>query len=363
MKLLVIIPARGGSKGLPGKNLLPVGGISLVGRAVRIGRATLAAPSLEGRVLVDTDSPDIAEEGTRWGAEVPFLREASLAGDTTPMIDNVLSAVDRMAARGFAADTVLLLQPTSPLRTVEDVAACLTAYDPQVGSLVAVVACDHPPEQSLRLAPGGTISWAFAGENPTGRRQDFAASYRPAGSVYVNAVTSLRGSRSFFLPGRTLGVPVPRAHAVDIDDLADLELARALHAERPRLAAPWPAGELAGFTWPADAPTEPGTGGGAPRTTLRELGGDRTRANGARWVAEASPLPALLAAFEQGAPPSLIVAGSLVVFRMLRACLDYPVILASSEACEHAVALALGAPGFVAPAELHPVVREIAAAL
>src|SRR5688572_26196816 len=122
--VLVVVPARGGSKGLPGKNLREVGGVSLTGRAVQVGLAFLSERALWGQMFVDTDATDIAAEGIRWGAEVPFLRPPELAADATPMADNVLHAVDRFAALGRVHDVVVLLQPTSPLRTAGDVVAC-----------------------------------------------------------------------------------------------------------------------------------------------------------------------------------------------------------------------------------------------
>jgi CMP-N,N'-diacetyllegionaminic acid synthase len=111
MKILVVVAARGGSKGLPEKNL-----------------------RRDGTVLVDTDSEEIAEEGRRWGATVPFLRPARLAGDEARMIDNVLHALDRIAEERGEHDTVVLLQPTSPLRDVEDVLACFRAFDSAIAA-------------------------------------------------------------------------------------------------------------------------------------------------------------------------------------------------------------------------------------
>ena len=100
MDVLVHIPARAGSKGLKDKNLRTVGGISLVGRAVRAGLAFLEDSGLNGLVLVDTDGERIAEEGRRHGASVPFLRPAELAGDGTPTLDTVLHAVDHLRTEG-----------------------------------------------------------------------------------------------------------------------------------------------------------------------------------------------------------------------------------------------------------------------
>jgi N-acylneuraminate cytidylyltransferase len=227
--VLVVMPARGGSKGLPGKNLREVGGISLTGRAVRVGLAFLRERALSGTVFVDTDAPDIAAEGVRHGAEAPFLRPPELAGDATPMIDNVLHAVDRFAAMGREHGVVVLLQPTSPLRETEDVLACWDAFrPPDVDSVVAVTPPDHPPEHTLRMGPDGVLTWAWPELALATRRQDLPRSLRPTGSVYVSTVDSLRRHRTFLVAGRTRGVEVPRERSVDVDTAADLALAEHL---------------------------------------------------------------------------------------------------------------------------------------
>jgi N,N'-diacetyllegionaminate synthase len=228
MKILVLVPARGGSKGLPGKNLLRVAGMSLVGRAVRVGKRFLAASGHDGTVLVDTDSEEIAAEGRRWGALAPFLRPAALAGDETPMIDNVLHAMERIASDRGEHDVVVLLQPTSPLREVEDVLGCFRAFERDAGSVISIVRADHPPQQALRLASDGELSWQWPELAPDARRQDLAPMWRPSGAVYVSSAESLRRSRAFIVPGRTRGVPMPGHRAVDVDGAEDLAYAEAV---------------------------------------------------------------------------------------------------------------------------------------
>jgi N-acetylneuraminate synthase/N,N'-diacetyllegionaminate synthase len=222
MSALVLIPARGGSKGLPGKNLREVGGISLVGRAVRAGRRFLTRAGVDGVVLVDSDAEAIVAEGRRWGAE-GRLRPAALAADATPMIDTVLAAVEHA---GAGVDAVVLLQPTSPLRTAEDVAACWAAYQPGAHpSVLSVTAADHPPEQTLRRDADGSVAWAWPEAAPDARRQDQPAGFRPSGAVYVDAVALLRKERRFLIPGVTRGVVIDGARSIDVDTASDLVLA------------------------------------------------------------------------------------------------------------------------------------------
>lgn len=231
MTLLVHVPARGGSKGLGGKNLREVNGRSLVARAVDVGRGFLQRCGTDGLVLVDTDDERIAEEGRRCGADVPFLRPAALAADETPTLDTVLHAVDRLGALGTTVDVVVLLQPTSPLRSVDDVLGCWRVFDPASRpSVVSVVAVTHPPELTVRLAADGVVRWAF-GAPPSGvRRQDLPPAYRPNGAVYIDAVKFLRERGSFVVEGETVGVPMPAERSVDVDDELDLAVAEALSA-------------------------------------------------------------------------------------------------------------------------------------
>lgn len=165
-KVLVIVPARGGSKGVPGKNLRPVAGVSLVDRAVVRGRAFVKACGLSdvATVMLDTEDERIAEEGRRWGAAVPFLRPARLAQDDTPTIDSVLFACERF---GEPIETVVLLQPTSPLCSARDIAQ--------------------------------------------------AAAFCPNGAVYVNAFAVLQEHRAFIVSELTRGVRMPWHRSVDVD--------------------------------------------------------------------------------------------------------------------------------------------------
>jgi N,N'-diacetyllegionaminate synthase len=233
MSLVCIVPARGGSKGIPDKNLRTVGGISLVGRAVRAGRGFLRRSGLTGaRLVVDTDSEAIAAEARAWGAEVPWLRPAELARDTTSTVESTLALLDRLEAAA-PIDVVVLLQPTSPLRTGADILACWQVFAPEDRpSVISIADNPHPMELSLHLGPSGTLEWVGPGAAPK-RRQDYAPSYRPSGAVYVTTVELLRSAGAFIVPGVTRGVVLPAERAVDVDHPHDLIVAEALAAARP----------------------------------------------------------------------------------------------------------------------------------
>jgi N,N'-diacetyllegionaminate synthase len=229
---LCLIPARGGSKGLPGKNLRLVGGVSLVGRAIQ---AALEFGRLAGLrdlpILVDTDSEAIAEEARRWGGQVPFLRPPELAGDAVPTATSTLAALERLERGGTAVRDVILLQPTSPLRTGGDILACWREYHPERSpSVVSLVLPQHSPDLALVGESGGTLRW-HGGEPPT-RRQDSPPSWWPSGAVFVISLALLKQERRYVVPGLSRGVVLPRERAVDVDTAEDLKEAEARLAAR-----------------------------------------------------------------------------------------------------------------------------------
>jgi len=228
VRTVIVIPARGGSKRLPWKNLLAVRGVSLVARAVVAARE-FATSTLHGRanIIVDTDSHEIAEEGRRWGAAVPFLRPPELAGDATSTIENVVFLLERLADQLPPTDAVVLLQPTSPLRRAEDITRCWAKFDPAKSpSVVSVTARSHPGELLEQREEDGTLQWA-----PGLPQQAVAPSYYVNGAVYITTPAFLRHHRAFVVPGCTRGVPLLPQRSIDIDTAGDLALADAMLAQ------------------------------------------------------------------------------------------------------------------------------------
>ena len=220
---IIIIPVRGGSKGLPGKNLKPVGGISLVGRAVRAARAACAMLG-GGRVIVDSDAEELLAEGRRWGAETPYIRPAHLATDTAGSMEVIRHALEVLA---IAADVpVVLVQATSPLVTGAHIASCVRAFDGAV-PVVSVAPAEHHPAWSYALRHGilEPLVPALAGT----RRQDLPTAFRLTGAVYVGSVADVRLGKHFVQPGVTRSV-IFDGPAVDVDTAHDLVIADALAA-------------------------------------------------------------------------------------------------------------------------------------
>jgi N,N'-diacetyllegionaminate synthase len=226
--ILFLIPARGGSKGLPGKNLAPVGGIPLVGRAARLGRAAARALGGGSRVVCSTDDAAIAAAARSWGAEVPFMRPAALASDGARSIDVVLHA---LTALGDQFDAVVLLQPTSPLTDVDDVLGAIRLHGNSLLPVVSVCPAEHPAEWLYTIDDGGRLSRLLPTVQPPDQRQAARVTFRANGAVYVSSTASLRREESFFGP-ETRAFVMPAERSIDVDTVFDLAAASAVVAHR-----------------------------------------------------------------------------------------------------------------------------------
>ena len=220
MSILGLIPARGGSKGIPRKNVLPIAGKPLIAWTIE---AALAARALD-RVVVTTDDAEIAEIAVAHGADVPFLRPAELARDKTPGIDPVLHALDMLP--GF--EVVVLLQPTSPLRTADDIDAAVALSDGN--NVVGVTKAAHVA-WTFGMDAAGVLEIGNTAFAP--RRQDAPALFALNGAIYVSATKRVYQHRGFLVPG-TLGYDMPAERSVDIDGPMDWRLAELLLADRLR---------------------------------------------------------------------------------------------------------------------------------
>ncbi len=221
-RLMGLIPARGGSKGLPGKNIRPLAGLPLIGWTLR---AASDSGAFE-RIVVSTDSPEIAAVARSLGSPVPWLRPAELAGDLSPSIDFVLHALERLKAdEGFEPDVLMLLQPTSPFRSAESIrraAAAFGASDAE--SLVSVSPVIEHPWSCYFMDDAGMMRRAVPDAPEVLRRQDLPPAYAPDGSIYMATPRLLRERRAFMAPG-TLGFLTPSDESADIDTADDWTLA------------------------------------------------------------------------------------------------------------------------------------------
>lgn len=220
---LAVIPARGGSKGIPLKNIVPFCGMPLIGWTLKAAREA----GCIARTIVSTDSEEIAECAVKLGGDVPFLRPAELATDRRRGVDAVLHAVDWLEKQGERYDNVIYLQPTSPLRRAEDIRAGY-AFFMESGADFCVSVCelDYPPGLICDLDAQHRVRMR-SGQDAQ-QRQLMGAGYRINGALYIAGIERLKKHGSFMHP-ETAGYLMPRLHSIDIDSPEDLLLAAALH--------------------------------------------------------------------------------------------------------------------------------------
>jgi CMP-N-acetylneuraminic acid synthetase len=219
---VAIVPARGGSKGVPRKNLRMLRGRPLIDYSIRAG---LDARQVD-RVIVSTEDREIAKVAQVLGAEV-IDRPAALAEDAAPMMDVVVHALGVLERGGRRVEVVVLLQPTSPLRTAGDVDAAVSRFkEGGCDSVVSVCRAEHPPQWSFTLE-GGLLRPLLDPGFLRMRRQDLPETYTTVGAIFVSTPSFIRKSGSFFA-GRTAPYVMPPERGVDIDTEVDLALAELL---------------------------------------------------------------------------------------------------------------------------------------
>jgi CMP-N-acetylneuraminic acid synthetase len=183
MLVLGLVPARGGSKGVPGKNVRPLAGHTLLEYTARAARES----GVLDRVILSTDSPEIADAGRRAGLEVPFIRPAALADDDTPMLPVIQHALAEAARSGWSPDIIVLLQPTSPLRRPDHIRDAVNLLrETNADSVVTVVEVPRhlSPDYVMQIDEGRLKPFLPDGARVT-RRQDARAAYSRDGTVYA----------------------------------------------------------------------------------------------------------------------------------------------------------------------------------
>jgi len=217
-RILCTINARGGSKGIPGKNIRDLGGLPLIAWSIREARRS----AYLDRVIVSSDDEAILAVARSHGAETPFVRPAELARDTTPGVDPVLHAVEALKPEHY--DYIVLLQPTSPLRTVEDVdGAIARCLDNAWPCLIGVTEAAISPYFTFTMGEDGLMAPVIPQERFHTRRQDLPRCLEPNGAVYVADCQWLAKTRSYLTP-ETRGYEMPRERSWDIDELLDFEI-------------------------------------------------------------------------------------------------------------------------------------------
>lgn len=225
MKPLFIIPARGGSKGIPGKNIKPFCGRPLIALAIDGALACCDNPE---SIILSTDSVEIADTARACGLPVEYMRPAELATDTAPTRDALLHAMDWADSRGLAYDCVVLLQPTSPLRTPDDIRGAMALYTADIDMVVSVTEADANPYYNLFEPGEDGFLHISKGDGSCTRRQDAPPVWEYNGAVYVINPDSLRREPMSRMK-RIIPYPMPRERSVDLDTPAQWVVAESVY--------------------------------------------------------------------------------------------------------------------------------------
>lgn len=222
-KILVIIPARGGSKRLPNKNILPLGSKPLIGWSIEEAKKSKYIDN----VIVSTDSQAIFDVACGFGANTPFLRPSELAQDDTRSIDVVIHALDFYKDEKY--DYVILLQPTSPLREVSDIDGAIEyCCSKDATSVIGVCEVVHSPLWSNTLDESLSMSDFLDDKYNNSRSQDLPTYYRINGAFYMSKVESVLQNETFFIKEKIYAYIMSQEHSADIDTKLDFMVSEAL---------------------------------------------------------------------------------------------------------------------------------------
>ena len=224
--VIAIIPARGGSKGIPRKNIRLLAGKPLIAYTTE---AALQSEYLD-RIIVSTDDEEIAEITKSFGAEVPFLRPMELARDDSPTIDVLIHAIEWLENNDkYIPDIIVLLQPTSPLTIAKDIDTAIELYiEKKADAVVSVCEAEHSPYWMHKIENGRLVD--FVETIYESRRQDLPTVYRRNGAIWIASKDILMRQKTFFT-GNTYGYIMPYNRSVEIDTLLDMKLVEVLIKE------------------------------------------------------------------------------------------------------------------------------------
>ena len=216
-KVVAIIPARGGSKRLPGKNIRLLNGVSLIVYTINVAQKCAGID----KIIVSTDTDEIAELALSSGAEVD-RRSKELSSDNATTIDVVKDFLIRCSSY----DICMILQPTSPLRNVEDLQGSLDLFKKKnADAVISVCKAEHPPQWTNTIGSDGEMDSFLNKQHKNIRSQSFGSFYRLNGAVYCGSSSRLLREASVFFESKTYAYIMPRKRSIDIDTMDDFELA------------------------------------------------------------------------------------------------------------------------------------------
>jgi len=223
--MLAIIPARGGSKGLPGKNIMELNGKPLIAWTIE---AAFKSQFIDN-VIVSTDDKKIADISLNSGASIPFMRPANLADDKALAIDVYFYTINRLFENtGVMHDSFVVLQPTSPLRKSDDIDNAINIFrQMDADSVISVVESPHPIEWTKKIDEDGVLRYFFSDGVANKNRQDNAVTYIPNGAIFIFKTEFLKIHYTYYSE-KTYPYIMPRERSVDIDDIIDFKFAEFL---------------------------------------------------------------------------------------------------------------------------------------
>lgn len=230
-RLLALITARGGSKGLPGKNIRPLQGKPLIGWTIEAARES----HYVDRVIVSSDSQEILDVSRQFGADTPFVRPVELATDLARQEDAVLHAMGWIERHERAYDYLMLLAPTNPLRDAQEIDSVLEYFveHPKARAVLTAIECAQSPLRSNTLPPDRCMKDFMPEELRLKNRQELPPYYWPSGSVCVIEWEYFKAQGSFYTPLTYAYISTARK-SLDIDELADFLLAE-MYLSNPQL--------------------------------------------------------------------------------------------------------------------------------
>lgn len=229
MMIIAIIPARGGSKGIPRKNIRIVGGEPLIAHSIEVANST----KYISRTIVSTDDEEIAKISREYGAEVPFIRPKNLAQDDSPTILALQHAVKTLESMNEKINVVVTLQPTSPLRTVEDLNnSILKILNTNCDSVISVTEVKEHPYLTFKIDQDRL--YPFYGEDKLVRRQDLHKVYFVNGAIYVTKRDVLMEQNTLY-GGLSRPYIMCKENSFQIDDPIDLHIVNCLFEKRARV--------------------------------------------------------------------------------------------------------------------------------
>lgn len=223
--MLAIIPARGGSKGIPHKNIKMLAGKPLIYYTIKAARES----KFIDKIIVSTDSTEISYVAKSFGAEIPFLRPNELAEDTSKAIDAYLYTVEKLNKEfGESIEDFVVLLPTAPLRTAKDIDNAIEIfYERKAETVISVAEAEHPPTWYKKINTGGVLEDYFKFSDNSLNRQEAEKTYLPNGAIYIFNYKSLKNNYNYYNE-KTFPYIMTKENSVDIDTELDFQLAELL---------------------------------------------------------------------------------------------------------------------------------------